>query len=222
MELSDFPRILTSLRKEKGVSQKQAAVALGVSQSLLSHYEKGVRECGLMFLVRAANYYEVTVDYILGRSYDKNGNTISVEQLPEDIKTKGNVGISGMLPVLNKKLINNSVSIIMDVLSKVNDKQLTTELSAYFYLSVYRVFRMLYNSNSDNAQDVFGADDKLYQIMVDSAQADCLLNALKCMPADNPQLFLELDEIKNKYPELSASLFNLLQNAEIKIGARKK
>ena len=46
---ADFPRILTLLRKEKGISQKTAASHLGISQALLSHYEKGIRECGLDF-----------------------------------------------------------------------------------------------------------------------------------------------------------------------------
>ena len=54
MPNNDFPRILTLLRKERGFSQKKAAADLGISQALLSHYEKGVRECGLDFLVRAA------------------------------------------------------------------------------------------------------------------------------------------------------------------------
>lgn len=44
---------LSSLRKEKGLSQKEAAAGLGVSQALLSHYENGIRECGLDFLCRA-------------------------------------------------------------------------------------------------------------------------------------------------------------------------
>ena len=53
---SAFPRILTLLRKERGISQKKAATDLGVSQALLSHYEKGIRECGLDFVVRSADY----------------------------------------------------------------------------------------------------------------------------------------------------------------------
>ena len=57
---NDFPRILTFLRKERGLTQKQAASELGISQALLSHYEKGIRECGLDFLIKAADYYEVT------------------------------------------------------------------------------------------------------------------------------------------------------------------
>ena len=52
----EFNRIIKLLRKERGITQKQAAEDLGVSQALLSHYEKGIRECGLDFVVRVADY----------------------------------------------------------------------------------------------------------------------------------------------------------------------
>ena len=61
-----FPRIITLLRKERGLSQKKAAEELQVSQALLSHYEKGIRECGLDFLIKLSNYYEVSCDELLG------------------------------------------------------------------------------------------------------------------------------------------------------------
>ena len=67
----DFPRIITFLRKEKKLSQKQAALELGISQALLSHYENGIRECGLDFLIKAADYYNVSIDYLLGRTNEK-------------------------------------------------------------------------------------------------------------------------------------------------------
>ena len=79
---ANFPRILTLLRKEKGISQKTAAGDLGISQALLSHYEKGIRECGLDFLVRTADYYGVSCDYLLGRSPDRSGTTLTVEDIP--------------------------------------------------------------------------------------------------------------------------------------------
>lgn len=63
-----FPVILCELRKEKGLSQKEAAAKLGISQALLSHYEKGIRECGQNFLVKVADFYGVTCDYLLGRA----------------------------------------------------------------------------------------------------------------------------------------------------------
>lgn len=61
-----FSQRMLYLRKRKNISQKQAAQSLGVSQALLSHYEKGIRECGLDFLVKAAAYYDVSADYLLG------------------------------------------------------------------------------------------------------------------------------------------------------------
>ena len=78
-----FSRTLTLLRKERGISQKQAAAELKISQALLSHYEKGIRECGLDFVVRAADFYEVSCDYLLGRTADKSGAVISVDDIPE-------------------------------------------------------------------------------------------------------------------------------------------
>lgn len=61
-----FARNLAALRKQKKVSQRTAAQALGISQALLSHYENGLREPGLEFLIRAGQYYECSVDSLLG------------------------------------------------------------------------------------------------------------------------------------------------------------
>jgi len=76
-----FNEILSRLRREKGVSQREAAAALGISQALLSHYEKGVREPGLVFLAAACEYYGVSADYILGRSAYRPKLSFSQEQV---------------------------------------------------------------------------------------------------------------------------------------------
>ena len=78
----NFPRIISLLRREQKLSQKQVAADLGISQALLSHYEKGIRECGLDFVVKVADYYSVSCDYLLGRSPDRSGVLLSVEELP--------------------------------------------------------------------------------------------------------------------------------------------
>ena len=71
---AEFSAKLSMLRKEKDVSQKQAAADLGVSQALLSHYEKGIRECSLDFVKKSAAYYGVSADYLLGLSAQKQGS----------------------------------------------------------------------------------------------------------------------------------------------------
>lgn len=77
---------LVTLRKDKNLSQKEAAAALGVSQGLLSHYEKGIRECGLDFLCRAATFYDVSSDYLLGLSDTKmmSDALFAEDEIPQD------------------------------------------------------------------------------------------------------------------------------------------
>ena len=72
----EFSRTLSLLRQEKGVSQRKAASALGISQALLSHYENGIREPGLAFVGRACDYYGVSADFLLGRTLSRDGTTI--------------------------------------------------------------------------------------------------------------------------------------------------
>ena len=71
----EFSAKISMLRKEKGVTQRKAAEELGISQALLSHYEKGIRECNLDFVKRAASYYSVSSDYLLGITESKQGMT---------------------------------------------------------------------------------------------------------------------------------------------------
>ena len=94
MTNNDFPRILTLLRKERGYSQKKAATDLGISQALLSHYEKGIRECGLDFLARAAEYYGVSCDYLLGRTPPEPG--LDLTGLTEEQRAAVEVVVRGM------------------------------------------------------------------------------------------------------------------------------
>lgn len=79
-KLSKFAVVLSQLRKERGISQKKAATDLGISQALLSHYEKGIRECGLDFVIRCSKYYGVTTDYLLGVSDNRTGVSINYLQ----------------------------------------------------------------------------------------------------------------------------------------------
>jgi len=69
---SKFAVNLGKLRQEKGLSQRQAAAELGISQALLSHYETDAREPKLDFVLKICDYYSVTTDFILGRTKERN------------------------------------------------------------------------------------------------------------------------------------------------------
>lgn len=66
--MSKFYERLKDLRNEKNVSQKTVANALGISITCYAGYEQGYREPDLKTLVRLADYFDVTTDYLLGRT----------------------------------------------------------------------------------------------------------------------------------------------------------
>ena len=212
-----FPRILTFLRKERGISQKEAAAELKISQALLSHYEKGIRECGLDFVVRAADFYDVSCDYLLGRTADKSGAMIAVEDIPEtDEGDKGKVA-GNILCVLNKKLVLNSVTVLFDLLQRGGNKELTAEASTYLSLAVYTVFRAMYASDSRNPAALFSVEKHLYAPAANGAMGVAAANIAK-FAKDGEKLPTMVPEALTKtYPLFASSLFNLMKNAEMRL-----
>ena len=63
---------LKELRKQKNISQLKLAIDLNMSQNTISRYENGEREPGINELIRIANYFNVSIDYLVGRK-DKPG-----------------------------------------------------------------------------------------------------------------------------------------------------
>ncbi len=62
-----LPR-LRDLREDKDMKQKEIAAILGIDQRVYSTYETGKRDIPLHHLITLADYYHVSVDYLLGRS----------------------------------------------------------------------------------------------------------------------------------------------------------
>ena len=224
---NDFPRIITLLRKERGLSQKQAAMELGVSQALLSHYEKGIRECGLDFVIYIADYYNVSCDYLLGRTPDRTGATLKLDDLPDNKETTPDDDSKNTLITLNKKLIQNSVSIMYEILAQLNNKGLTTEISSYLMVSVYKMIRTVYAANIKNPQAMFSVIPEMYSGLSDALQSIIEANAKQLASGKSSDGFqgvdiltapnLSPDIISRQYPDLAPSLYNLLQKTEDKI-----
>lgn len=63
--------ILKELRKEKNVTQIEIAKALNISQKAYSYYERGEREPSIGILISLANFFNVTIDYMLGQEKNK-------------------------------------------------------------------------------------------------------------------------------------------------------
>ena len=68
-----FQRI-QDLRTDADMSQKQLSEILHISQRSYSHYETGSRNIPFEMLIRLANYYDISVDYLVGRTDKKEMN----------------------------------------------------------------------------------------------------------------------------------------------------
>lgn len=66
----EYKRI-KDLREDNDKLQKEVAQVLNITQQQYSLYEKGIREIPVDLLIKLANYYNVSVDYILNRTNDK-------------------------------------------------------------------------------------------------------------------------------------------------------
>lgn len=59
---------LKFLREEHGISQLKLAIDLNMNQNSISRYENHVREADYLTLIRFADYFNVSIDYLLGRT----------------------------------------------------------------------------------------------------------------------------------------------------------
>ncbi len=75
---------LTMLRKEKGYLQKDVADRLHLTVATISNYEKNVRMPNLETLVKLADLYDVSTDYLLQRTCCRSGVRALCRQLSAD------------------------------------------------------------------------------------------------------------------------------------------
>lgn len=59
---------MRDMREDNDLTQKKIAEYLMCDQSLYSKYEKGEREIPLSLLIKLADYYDVSLDYLVGRT----------------------------------------------------------------------------------------------------------------------------------------------------------
>ena len=222
---SEFSRTLSLLRQEKGVSQRTAAGALGISQALLSHDEKGIREPGLAFVVRACDYYNVSADFILGRTLSREGNMLT-EQDILNAAEPGNILKGSVLATLQSKLISGAVGVFFEILGKLGDKTAINGAASYLGSAVYQLYRHLYRASGANegyfaldaaacTMGVAGADMKLSEMRY--AQALRNLTAQKTAFPD-----MSSGAITAAYPGRCQSLTQVLSTTDARLNGLTK
>ena len=219
---SEFSRTLSLLRQERGVSQRTAASDLGISQALLSHYENGIREPGLSFVVKACDYYHVSADFILGRTLSRDGSMLSSEEVLEAAEP-GNILQGSVLATLQSKLLAGAVGVLFGLLGKLGDKTAINAAAAYLGGAVYQLYRHLYRAAGANeayfaldpaacTMGTADADMKLEEVRYARA-----LRAQAAKKAEFPDLSPEA--LTSNYPGRCQSLTQVLSTADARLNA---
>lgn len=218
---SDFSRVLALLRREKKISQRTAAGDLGVSQALLSHYENGLREPGLSFVVRAADYYGVSCDYLLGRSMARDGSAIPAERMDGQMDT-----------TQEKNEIAAATALLIDLADKVGNAQLSREVEAYLSIVIYKAYRYMYMADPNGVEAVFRTSCDRFEYLCDARLKQhelCIRNAAQNAVGVTlgdihsvQQAAMSPNEIIKRYPEQAGALLTILQQVSDSIDALGK
>ena len=220
--MTEFSRTLSLLRQERGVSQRTAAGDLGISQALLSHYENGIREPGLAFVVKACDYYHVSADFMLGRTLSRDGSMLTSEEVLNTAEP-GNILQGGIMATLQSKLLSGAVGVLFGLLGKLGDKGAINAAAAYLGSAVYQLYRHLYRAAGANeayfaldpaacTMGVADADMKL----AENRYARCL-RAQVAQKAEFPDLSPEA--LTDAYPGRCQSLTQVLSTADNRLTA---
>ena len=222
---SDFSRCLSLLRQEKGVSQRAVAKELGISQALLSHYENGVREPGLAFVIKACNYYNVSADFLLGRTLSRDGTTIAAEELYDYSAEKDNVLHGSILATLNKKLLVNSTGVLFDLLGKTGKKEAINAAADFLGTAIYKMFRHLYRADGTQNEDFFSVSAREFTAGVPTddmicAESDYVQALADCVKEKGNLPAMNNDALSKNYPGLYQSLLQIIHNTGERINRR--
>ena len=82
--MKNYTEIIRGLREDKDLNQTDIAEIINKNQQQYSRYEKGTRELPLSALMKLADFYGLSTDYLLGRTNRKEGAVSIGEQITNE------------------------------------------------------------------------------------------------------------------------------------------
>lgn len=74
--MNNFPEQLRTIRKSRGITQKQLAQAVGASERGIQSYEIGERKPAFDQLLALADFFDVSLDFLTGRNDNPNSHKL--------------------------------------------------------------------------------------------------------------------------------------------------
>ena len=189
---AEFAKNLAQLRQKAGISQRAAAQALQVSQALLSHYEKGIREPGLDFVVRAADYYKVSADELLGRQ--------EAQWRPELRRSEAIAAPSPFAREVEQE-IWDTLAILLDMLNRDYDANVFCFASIYLSEALYELMRHLHRISEEY-------DPEIYHLSEESFHSGAVSSDMAWVRAQYIMALRQYKEQGGKLPEINAPVMH--------------
>lgn len=165
----------------------------------------------------------VSCDYLVGITSDRKGAILNIESDESNTQETGKPPCDSHcanLANLNRRLVMNSISVIFNILAQAGNKNLTSEVSSYLMVSVYKMFRLLYNANPQNPQDFFAINMELQRglssalMLVNETNAEISAKAFIKTIYKDREISLSPSVIQERYPQYAAALSDLIKIAE--------
>lgn len=200
-----FAARLSSLRKKSGMSQSAAAKKLGISQALLSHYEKGIRECGLDFVLAAAKVFDVSCDYLLGAT-DLLPES-DHEEVYETLQKKPKL-------FLARNRLQNAIDLLYSIMARFGNPKMHQDINNLFYADTYLAMRIFQHSVNDQESDLFAEPYEpalLHALSLQSSAAEKLM--MRSSEWDKTDT-LDRKRLFSEYSANFASVMGIIESVE--------
>lgn len=121
---------IKSLREEKHITMKEAAKQLGLPYTTYVNYEKGYREPNSETLIDISNFYNTSIDYLLGKSNDRITEEVldTVNEIDaKSLESNGNIRDALKSQKANPKLDNGIDGIYFSLAKEFQDSKIDPE-----------------------------------------------------------------------------------------------
>lgn len=205
-----FPTILSQLRHEKDISQRQAAQELEISQSLLSHYENGIREPGLEFIKKACDYYDVSADFMLGRTMIFKDKSEIEEIIQYGRRRENDVVV----------LCETAVDLIFKILQRLGGDELILDAAGAIGAEIYKLFRNIVALSDDKILREFSVPEDRFQPLSDVEMRLSEIRFYKNLDKIRDEMETTANfgkYMEDEFPELCGYLKEILQRMDSRI-----
>ncbi|WP_076178653.1 helix-turn-helix domain-containing protein [Clostridium botulinum] len=179
---------LKELREQKQLTQNEFASILGIGRTTLSHYELNNREPDFETLEKIANYFDVSIDYLVGRSnlktFDEYVFHNDFEALSEKLESAN--------PEVKKMVVNILDKIFLSIFYAIDDNNVE------FLTKLKKIYDCIYELNSSLKS--YGMAIALNELLeYDGSKPISLQDKLKILSKYKNDLNISLDDLFEYY-----------------------